>query len=331
MRSEIGAVVLWIVASLVLAAILAPWLTRGGQWLAVEAGRSDLPGIVEWLAESCGRAKFSRFFNRSLMVSALMLLPFVIGRVRHIRRVAPGSCRVGKVPSVSVSLRLADCVAGWVIASGLLAVLCIGSSLAGAYEPRPVVGDVAKFTTKVIVPALVTAPLEEWLFRGILLGLWLRFVRPVPAVAGAALMFAFLHFLDPPKSMVFEDPRHPLAGFQLLGGVLLHFTEPRFFVTDFLTLLLVGVILGWMRLRTGTLWFGIGLHAGWVFALKACSFFYSRVDGHPLRPWWLGENLRSGVLPLLTLALTLMVCFSWLRMRDRIGISRASGSPPRFS
>jgi membrane protease YdiL (CAAX protease family) len=73
-------------------------------------------------------------------------------------------------------------------------------------------------------------------------------------------------------------------------------------------LFVVGWILAWARLRTGALWFSIGLHAGWVFAFKGFNMLYQAVEPHPLRPWGIGESLKSGMLPLLMLALTALVC-----------------------
>jgi membrane protease YdiL (CAAX protease family) len=147
--------------------------------------------------------------------------------------------------------------------------------------------------------------------------LWLRFARPVTACAGTALVFAFLHFLNPPAGSVIADPAHVLAGFQLLGKILLHFTDPLFFLTDFASLLAAGLILAWARVRTGALWFSIGLHAGWIAAFKAFNLFYQEVSDSPLRPWGIGENLRSGVLPLLTLGITAVICHFVLRRFSR--------------
>jgi uncharacterized protein len=312
-RSEIGAVVVWIIGSLVLAAVLAPWVCRGGQWLAVVAEARDLPRLIEWVAESCGRAKFSRYFDRSLLFAALVLLPFLIRRIRRVRAEA-GSVRLsdGQVPGWRAGVW--QLVVGFLLASVLLAALCLGLAVAGVFEARPEVGGVGRYVKKVFIPALFAAPLEEWLFRGVLYGIWLRFVKPWPAVWGTAFVFSLLHFLHPPGGLEFSDPHHPLAGFVLMGRIFQHFTDPLFFVTDFATLLFVGVILGWMRMRTGALWFSIGLHAGWIVVLKTCSFFYTQAADHFLRPWWIGGSLRSGILPLLALGVTMLLCALWLRL-----------------
>jgi membrane protease YdiL (CAAX protease family) len=206
---------------------------------------------------------------------------------------------------------------GCIIAAGLLWGLGAILDAAGAYVPKQQAPAAGKLLSKALVPAVAVALVEEWLFRGVLLGLWLRFARPVTACAGTALVFAFLHFLNPPAGSVIADPAHVLAGFQLLGKILLHFTDPLFFLTDFASLLAAGLILAWARVRTGALWFSIGLHAGWIAAFKAFNLFYQEVSDSPLRPWGIGENLRSGVLPLLTLGITAVICHFVLRRFSR--------------
>lgn len=88
--------------------------------------------------------------------------------------------------------------------------------------------DIGRIFSKAVVPAIGAAFVEEWLFRGLLLGLWLRVVRPVAACLGSALMFSLLHFLDPPPGTVFANAADPLAGFQLLGAMLGHLGDPLF-------------------------------------------------------------------------------------------------------
>jgi membrane protease YdiL (CAAX protease family) len=306
-------VVAWIIASLVLAAVLAPWVCRGGQWLAAEAQMKELPRLIEWVAESCGRAKFSRFFDRSLLFSALFFLPFLIRRIRWVRSTVPSRSGVQRYVMEwrTVAWQI---MSGFLIAATLLALLCLGVAMAGGYVARPEVGGMGKYFQKAVVPAVFAALVEEWLFRGLLYGICLRFVRPWSAVLGTAFLFSLLHFLHPPAGVEFADPRHPLAGFVLLGSIVRHFTDPLFFVTDFATLLFVGIILGWARMKTGALWFGVGLHAGWILALKSCSFFFTANADHFLRPWWIGSSLRSGILPLLVLGLTAALCAAWMRL-----------------
>lgn len=310
---------IWVLGALCMTAVISPWVYQAGKQLAATAQASDLPGAVEWLAAACERSKFSRFFDRSLLLCALVGLPFLLRRIRKLRSEAVGE----QTPRVKISWQLAaiQILTGCVIAGGLLWALGGILEAVGFYSAKSNPPTFAKLLPKILIPAVVTSLLEEWLFRGLLLGLWLRFARPLAACIGISLLFAFLHFLKPPDGTMIADPSHPLAGFELLGKILLHFTEPMFFITDFATLLAIGLILAWARVRTGALWFSIGLHAGWIMSFKAFNILYKQVPDHFLSPWGVGDNLRSGLLPLVTLGLTAVVCHFALR---RFAVTRAS-------
>ena len=315
LQSGIGAALVWVAASLGAAAVLAPWLYRGGKWLAAVAETRELPGLIESLAGSCGRAEIDRFFDRALLLSALVFLPFLLRRIRKLGRTGePAIEPRRRFSGASIATQI---TVGFGIAAGLLGVLGVALDAVGAYALKPDMPDAGKILRKAVVPAVAAGLVEEWLFRGVLLGLWLRYARPAIAVAGSSLVFAFLHFLKPPDGYEIALPGHPLAGFELLGKIMLHFTEPLFFLTDFSTLLAVGLILAWARVRTGALWFSIGLHAGWVFAFKCFNMIHQPVLAHPLRPWGIGDSLKSGLLPLLVLALTALVCRPALRPFSR--------------
>jgi membrane protease YdiL (CAAX protease family) len=311
-QSGIGAVVAWMLCSLVLAAVISPWVYQGGKLLAAAAEARDLPAVLEWLGAACGRAKFGRFFDRSMLIAALVLLPLLFRRIHWLKSV-PGTRIVDPRSRVLWRSALLQALTGCVIAGGLL--WCMGAVLeaAGAFEPKAQQPELGKLIPKIFLPALVVSLLEEWIFRGLLLGLWLRYARPLTACIGSSLLFAFLHFLKPPASTVIGDPAHVLAGFELFGKILLHFTEPLFFITAFASLFLVGLILAWARVRTGALWFSIGLHAGWILAFKGFNKLYQDVPNHPLPPWGVGEDLRSGVLPLVALLVTALICHFVLR------------------
>jgi membrane protease YdiL (CAAX protease family) len=306
-QSEIGAAVLWVFCSILLAAVLAPWVYQGGKWLAVNAGVRDLPAPVEWLATACGRSDLGRFFDRCLLFSALVLLPALLRRIKRLRTAAGTAAADLRTcfPWQSAALQV---LMGGLIAGGLLWGMGAILDAAGACVARADPPAAGRMLAKILIPAVAAPLVEEWVFRWLLLGLWLRFAKPAAACIGTSLLFAFLHFLKPPDGSVIADPGHALAGFELLGKILLHFSDPLFFVTDFATLFVVGLILAWARVRTGALWFSIGLHAGWVAALKSFNLLYRDVADHALRPWGVGDSLRSGVLPLLTLGITAVIC-----------------------
>ncbi len=308
---------LWALGSLVGAAILAPWFHLWGKQLADACAQDDLPGIVEWLGAACGRAEFGRFYSRAMLLCALALMPLLIRRIKRLARSRGETGKIIQLDSLGTRRACLDWLSAFLIAGGILWLTGMLLVHFGAFsaEINPV--KTSRILTKCVLPAVGASFVEEWLFRGLLLGLWLRLAKPASACIGSSLLFAFLHFLKPPGGVT--DPTHPLAGFELLSKILLHFTEPQFFVTDFATLTVVGLILCWTRLRTRSLWFPIGLHAGWVFAYAAFNLYYNLAD-HPLHPWGVGDNLRSGIVPMLALAVTALACKPLLAKRGESNI-----------
>jgi len=97
----------------------------------------------------------------------------------------------------------------------------------------------------------------------------------------------------------------------LLGSALARFADPLPIADAFVTLTLVGLLLGFVRLWTGSIGAGIGLHMGWVCVIKATarvthqdpaapwSFLVSDFDGFT---GWLVAGWSCAILLVLCLA-----------------------------
>ncbi|MBX9576908.1 MAG: CPBP family intramembrane metalloprotease [Chthoniobacterales bacterium] len=146
---------------------------------------------------------------------------------------------------------------------------------------------------KILTTALTVAFLEEFLFRGVLLGLMRCFLKSEAAIVLVALLFAGVHFLN--LSHFKEPTIHWWSGFSLL----LHSDRPwsalPLAIGAFGTLFLLGVILAWATVRTASLWLAIGLHAGWIFAQQ---LFHAATQENftSLLPWW-GPFQIYGMVP----------------------------------
>jgi len=315
LKSEAGAIVLWLVASLIAAALLTPYLYDAGKTLAHNAAVEDYPGIVEWVAESAGRAKPDRYFSRALLISALALLPSLIRRVKKIPRKEDADRFA--LRKLSWPQRLIHLASGLLTGALVLGLLGMILSATGAAYPKEVELSVAKLFSKAFLPALGAGVIEELVFRGLILGLWLRACSLWTAWLGSALMFSFVHFLKPPDGMKIADPRAWDSGLEILGSTIGHFTDPAFFVTEFATLALLGLILAYCRTRTFSLWLPIGIHAGLVFALKTFSMTRQLNPDSPLNPWFIGGDLKSGILPLVALGLCFAICAVLVRKLPR--------------
>ncbi len=149
----------------------------------------------------------------------------------------------------------------WGIPGGLALQIVVGLALAplvswlgGDDPPQQEVGEIiadatgASSTVLVFIAVVIFAPLvEELLYRGMLLS-WLRRVMPAwGAVAISALVFAGVHLLDPNAWLVVPG------------------------------LFLIGLALGYVALRTGSLGLPIMLHAGVNFTAMLLALFGDEV------------------------------------------------------
>lgn len=307
---------LWVAASVVLAAAISPGLFGMGKEFA--ARYAEQGGLLGSLAGSCERAAFSRYFNRSLMFSALILFWPLWWRVRMLGRML--ECKPSlKPPGIGWKVGLVHGTVGFIVAAGILGLLGIALLASGEFIPVDEAVPVEKFLRKVLLPALGASVAEEWLFRALLIGLWLRISRPIMACVGTSLVFSFVHFLKPPPGVELSDPRAWNAGFELLGLIMQNYLNPQFIAAELLTLFLVGMALGWARLRTGSLWLPIGMHAGWIFAFKSFNIWYESAEENNLGNLLVGESLRVGLLPLAMLALTWFLLAIAVRQLPRGG------------
>ena len=94
------------------------------------------------------------------------------------------------------------------------------------------------------------------------------------------------------------------SGFVQLAGMVRGFLELGQLVLGFLNLTLAGVILGLAYQRSGSLYFSIGLHAGWIFWLKSYGFMTRELPA--THPWlWGSSKLIDGWGALAVLGVTL--------------------------
>jgi membrane protease YdiL (CAAX protease family) len=312
LKSEAGAVVLWLIGTILLAACLFPWIYTGGKALADHAASQDLAAIWESIGRSAKRADLGTYFSRSLYAAVLLLLPWLIFRLRRIRKLSRVAPSAVAHQSIGWRTRLLHLISAIILAAGMLWLLGSTLRMAGAFATDPDPASLSRIISKALIPAFFGAVIEEWLFRGLLLGIWLRILPPRKALLTVSFIFAFVHFLAPPDGSGIPNPSAPLAGFQMLGLIFGHFLNPQFIAAEFLVLFTVGLILGGTRMRTDSLWFPIGLHAGWIFAFKSFNMLHVELDT-PLRPLWIGDSLRSGLLPLATLLVTAAICHFALR------------------
>lgn len=123
---------------------------------------------------------------------------------------------------------------------------------------------------KVVPAALLISALEESFFR-VLLFQRLRDSMKLPfAVVICSLVYAIAHFISPAKQ--WQYPGYSVTiGFEYLAAVFDRLLLPGV-LPAFFGLFLVGVVLCIVIWRTRSLLLCLGLHAGWVIAIKIAGF-----------------------------------------------------------
>jgi uncharacterized protein len=302
-RSPVSKLLLWLAVVLIGGALLAPVLFWGGKWML-----GWLPA-QNWLALEISRADFARYFNRAVLVVALLTLWPLIRWARFDRTLFPAWKPVGS--------GLRDFAIAFLLASALLLMLGWAFTTAGVYAIR----ENAPWTAigAALTPAISVAVVEEFFFRGALMGLLLRSMTSRAAILWGVFIFAIVHFMKPPEGMSIADAEvNALSGFTVIGQIFAHFGHMDFLLAEFATLCAVGLMVTLTRMETGRLWAGIGLHAGWVFGLKYFSAITRATKELRTGDWmpWIGTNLKIGLVPLVVVLITGWIALRLLRPRQ---------------
>jgi membrane protease YdiL (CAAX protease family) len=141
----------------------------------------------------------------------------------------------------------------------------------GIRNPRPAfdAGMLLAGIATGAVTGLLVAFVEETFFRGLMFRAVLRDAGPATAVCTTALLYAAIHFFA--RASIPHADVDWGSGITLLGASLARFADPLPIADAFVTLALVGLLLGLVRYWTGSIAAGIGLHMGWVCVIKATA------------------------------------------------------------
>ena len=259
-----------------LACLLSPPLYWVGSWLA---GIGVLP-IVEGFP-------FHRYFSRSVQISAIVLL-YPAFRSLGVRRLSDLGLQLN-------SQWKRDLSSGFFLA--LVPVVLMGAAyiFSGVLSPKANV-DAFGFL-RIGGTAVVVSTIEEFLFRGVLLGLAVSVMSRHAAAFLSASLFALVHFMRTSRQPM-EAPVGWFSGFEQLPLAFSSAPPWPLFGWGFLSLLIAGILLAYATLHTRSLFIAIGLHAGWIFgqqSLQLVAQFRPKPPGSLLP--WVGPNVVSGAVP----------------------------------
>lgn len=287
----VRSLLIYLVVVFIGGALLAPWL----YWLA----QTIAPG--SHLAQN----PFHRFVDRALLGLAL------IGIWPLLRNLGINSWREAGLVKPSGQWKLF--LSGFALGFGSLACAAViimaghGRQFNSALTLSQFAGGVAGAAGT----AIGVAVLEEILFRGTIFGGLRKYWDWRAALLLSSMVYAIVHFMqkvDVPAPIIWS------SGLSLLPQKLHGFLNWHAVIPGFFNLTLVGVILGLAYQRTGNLYCSIGLHAGWIFWLKAYGKLTTSSHGNVNQWLWGTEKLVDGWVTLGVLVVPLL-CVAFLPKR----------------
>ncbi len=250
--------------------------------------------------------KFSRVWNRVLQV--LLVLAIVLGW----RRFDLGNAtQIGlRAAGWAPDLRLGLAVGAGGVLAGVIACWLGGAMVPQLrYEPAKVLWMAAAG----LLGAVIIGIGEEALFRGVLLR---RFMVDMGRTGGVLLstaIYAVVHALRPGGS----KEVYPMAGVDRVVALFAPLGEPGV-LPSVVGLFGLGLLLAAARLRTGSLWVPIGIHAAYVAVFRVGRLL---LDIKKTPAWLIGPGwppLIGGVGGLVALIATVALLALALRRRPRV-------------
>lgn len=304
LKSNVFKITVYILSAIFIGALLAPpfyWIGKslvnagtfeGGKFLGID------------LHYEMQKAPLGRYFNRAMLLGALICLwPTIkwLGvRPKDFLQLDPNPRRWRHIGG------------GFVLAAGGFFVMGLILVNLQVFGGKSIEKPILEILMASLVSALAVGFLEEFFFRGCLLGLALQTTTKLKALIYISVLFSAVHFLKPPEHLQMPDPVTWTSGFWLVGQIFGQFGNPIFFLAEFITLVAVGWILGYTALRTRSLWLAIGLHAGWVFGIKVFGGLTERTKELEETLPWIGQDLKSGLVALMMVGFTGSLTWFWL-------------------
>ena len=256
-------------------ASLAPWLFWAGQY----ASHFQQLGFL-------ASTDFQRYFDRSILMSAFLLLLPILQWIGWRRLKGFGLRRNPR--------RISHLLGGFAISAATISALGVFLSwldLLELKDPLP-----WNLLPPILLTAISVAAIEETLFRGAILGLVRQTLTTCPAAVLVSALFSIVHFLNPERQLIETVTWY--SGFELLPHTFWRFSDPLIVLSGFIAIGILGLLLAHATIRTSSLWLGIGIHSGLVFSKMGLNKVTKRVQD--LTPWF-GSDITVGLGSILIL------------------------------
>lgn len=169
---------------------------------------------------------------------------------------------------------------GAVLGVASLVLIALALLALGARVPVPgavTAGHIARLAAAGALSGVAVALIEESWFRGAMHTFFRRGLALLPAVFAGSLVFGLLHFARADHPITAGDV-HWWSGLWVMSRLFGRLGGPA--VADSLPALVsAGVVLALCRELTGRIWLGVGVHAGWVAAIRVTHGLTDTVGG----------------------------------------------------
>ena len=268
-------ILLYLIGTVVVGASLAPWLFWAGQY----ASHFQQLGFL-------ASTDFQRYFDRSILISAFLLLLPILQWIGWRRLKGFGLRRNPR--------RISHLLGGFAISAATVSALGVFLSWLDVLElkdPLP-----WNLLPPILLTAISVAAIEETLFRGAILGLVRQTLTTCPAAVLVSALFSIVHFLNPERQLIETVTWY--SGFELLPHTFWRFSDPLIVLSGFIAIGMLGLLLAHATIRTSSLWLGIGIHSGLVFSKMGLNKVTKRLQD--LTPWF-GSDITVGLGSILIL------------------------------
>jgi membrane protease YdiL (CAAX protease family) len=227
---------------------------------------------------------FPRIWDRTVMATLLVAMLFAARDLNLVSLLSRGF-RHPPGPSIARAIR------GFVVAMIAIAILfglALGVGGGGVGNHGAAVALIPKY----FLSAIAIAFIEEAFFRAFLLGGMASDFGNRVALIASATIYAIAHLVRSPARF-YVTGYEPAAGLMTLAHSLDQFSDPAIAIPTLIGLFLLGIVLGEAYILTGSVYFSIGLHCGFVLGAK---MWPKIILNRAAIPWWIAGG---GAIPLI--------------------------------
>jgi membrane protease YdiL (CAAX protease family) len=231
-----------------------------------------------------GHYPFPRIFDRTVMATLLIAMLFA-ARDLNLASLMSRGFKHPLAPSAARAIR------GFLVAMCAIAILfALALAVGGAG-----LGDhtaAAALIPKYLLSAIAIAFIEEAFFRAFLLGGIMEDFGTRIALIASAAIYALAHLVRSP-ARYYVSGYEPAAGLFNLAHSVDQFKDPAIAIPTLIGLFLLGLVLGEAYILTGSVYFSMGLHCGFVLGSK---LWPKVIMNRAALSWWIAGG---GAIPLI--------------------------------